>query len=114
MEVLLKTSFRTGRAFRLCDADFEQRLVLKAEPAADLPAKPIDPKLVLAHLKKEGIQTDLIHPEAIIEACLGRQDTEVVIARGWHLCLQWTAGLRLFAACRPGSAAKPKVIGWTS
>ena len=29
MEVLLKTSFRTGRAFRLCDADFEQRLVLK-------------------------------------------------------------------------------------
>ncbi|MDI9458192.1 MAG: FapA family protein [Bacillota bacterium] len=82
MEVLLKTSFRTGRAFRLCDADFEQRLVLKAEPAADLPAKPIDPKLVLAHLKKEGIQNDLIHPEAIIEACLGRQDTEVVIARG--------------------------------
>lgn len=56
MKVILKTKFRPGTVFKLCDADFQQRLVIKSKPAGTLPAKPIDPRLVLAELQRAGLR----------------------------------------------------------
>lgn len=44
MKVTLKTRFRFGTVYKLRDEEFQQRLVLKAVPAADVPPKPSIPR----------------------------------------------------------------------
>ena len=80
MKVILKTKFRPGTVFKLCDADFQQRLVIKSKPAGTLPAKPIDPRLVLAELQRAGVKAEFIDTQQVIKACLGCCDAEVVVA----------------------------------
>jgi len=82
MKVILKTKFRPGTVFKLCDADFQQRLVIKSKPAGTLPAKPIDPRLVLAELQRAGGKAEFIDTQQVIKACLGCCDAEVVVAQG--------------------------------
>jgi len=64
MKVILKTKFRPGTVFKLCDADFQQRLVIKSKPAGTLPAKPIDPRLVLAELQRAGVKAEFIDTQS--------------------------------------------------
>jgi len=82
MRVILKTWFRPGTVYKLSEADFQQRLVLKAEPAGTLAPKPIDPAVVLAKLQQLHVHPDLIQLSEVRQACLGRRDAEVVVARG--------------------------------
>jgi len=82
MKVVLKTWFRPGTIYKLCDTDFQQRLVLKAEPAGTVPPKPLDPAVVLARLGELGIRPEFIQLAELKQACLGCRDAEVVVARG--------------------------------
>lgn len=82
MKVTLKTRFRFGTVYKLRDEEFQQRLVLKAVPAADVPPKPIDPALVLAKLQEMGVQPETVETDLLLQACSECRDADVVIARG--------------------------------
>ena len=82
MEVILKTRFLAGRKYALCDAEYQQRLCLKAQTVASVPAKAIEPRLVLPRLAEKGIRPELIETTQVTQACLGREDVEVIVARG--------------------------------
>lgn len=81
LEVVLKTQFRPGTIYQLCDTDFEQQLKVEAEPVRPVPPKPIDSRQVVAWLREEGIQCEVFYGR-IVQACMSLQDSEVVIAQG--------------------------------
>ncbi len=112
MRVILKTWFRPGTVYKLSEADFQQRLVLKAEPAGTLAPKPIDPAVVLAKLQQLHVHPDLIQLSEVRQACLGRRDAEVVVARGVQPVPPVDAGSSWYATWIPGCPVSIQRIGW--
>lgn len=80
-KVTLRTRFGVGTEYQLQDADFTQNLTVRAEPVGEIPPQPLDPNLVIQQLEELGIKVRA-NIDLIVEACLGRENRDVVIARG--------------------------------
>ena len=81
MEIVLKTQFIMGQEYRLLDSDYNQKLVVKAEPSRTIFPDVIDPELVVEELEEMNVHGEIFY-EDIYRACKGRIDTEVVVVKG--------------------------------
>lgn len=81
MTVQLKTRFTKGTEFEICDAELTRKLRVRTKPVGSITPEPIDPRLVIAEIQERKFQGQ-IHYEAVISACRGLKNVDVVILGG--------------------------------